>query len=66
MLDPASAALIAIALVTILLVSGAHISVGMGLGGLLGMYLTVGPDGALAQLATVLGTLPQPPRWRRA
>ena len=53
MLDPASAALIAIALVTILLVSGAHISVGMGLGGLLGMYLTVGPDGALAQLATV-------------
>ncbi|MCL7466433.1 TRAP transporter large permease [Phaeovulum sp. NW3] len=53
MLDPATAALIAIALVTILLVSGAHISVGMGLGGLLGMYLTIGPHAAMAQLATV-------------
>ncbi|MFV0492665.1 MAG: TRAP transporter large permease [Pseudorhodobacter sp.] len=53
MLDPATAAILAIILVTILLVSGAHIGVAMGLGGLLGMYLTIGADGAFAQLATI-------------
>ena len=41
------------ALIAFLLVSGAHIGVSLGLGGLLGMYLTIGPNGALAQLATV-------------
>lgn len=53
MLDPVSAALIVIALVAILLLFGAHIGVTLGLGGMLGMYLAIGPDAALAQLAMV-------------
>ncbi|WP_212525681.1 TRAP transporter large permease [Actibacterium sp. MT2.3-13A] len=53
MLDPVTAFLIVIALVAFLLVAGAHIGVSLGLGGLLGMYLSIGPDAALAQLATV-------------
>ena len=53
MLDPATAAIAAIALVGFLLVSGAHIGVALGLGGILGMYLTIGPFAAMAQLATV-------------
>lgn len=53
MLDPSTAALAAIGLVTFLLVSGAHIGVAMGLGGILGMSLTNGWFSAMAQLATV-------------
>ncbi|WP_108658341.1 TRAP transporter large permease [Acuticoccus kandeliae] len=53
MLDPATAAILAIAFVGFLLVAGAQIGVSLGLGGLLGMYLTVGPFAANAQLATV-------------
>lgn len=53
MLDPATAAIIVVALVGFLLVAGAHIGVSLGLGGLLGMYLTIGSHGAMAQLATV-------------
>jgi len=51
--DPSTAAIIVIALVTLLLVSGAHIGVALGLGGILGMYLTIGHFAAMAQLATV-------------
>lgn len=53
MFDPATAAMAAVALVTILLISGAHIGVAMGLGGLLGIYLTLGAYPALAQFASV-------------
>jgi tripartite ATP-independent transporter DctM subunit len=52
-LDPATAALIVISVVAILLISGAHIGVSLGLGGLLGMTLTIGSGAAMAQLATV-------------
>ena len=53
MFDPVTAALIAVAIIAFLLVSGAHIGVSLGLGGLLGMYLTVGSYGAMAQLSTI-------------
>ena len=53
MFDPTTAALIVIALMTCLFISGAHIGVSLGLGGLLGMYLTIGSFGAMAQLTTV-------------
>ncbi len=53
MFDPVTAALIVIAVVAILLVSGAHIGISLGLGGLLGMTLTIGTAAAMAQLATV-------------
>ena len=36
-----------------MLAVGVHIGVALGLGGLLGMYLTIGPDAAFAQLATI-------------
>ncbi len=35
------------------LAAGVHIGVALGLGGLLGMYLAIGPEAALGQLATV-------------
>lgn len=53
MLDPAMAAIIVISVVAILLISGAHIGISLGLGGLLGMTLTIGTGAAMAQLATV-------------
>jgi tripartite ATP-independent transporter DctM subunit len=53
MLDPATAAFVATGLVAFLLIAGAQIGVSLGLGGLLGMYLTIGPKGAIAQLATI-------------
>ncbi|ETX30331.1 TRAP transporter large permease [Roseivivax isoporae] len=53
MFDPVTAALIVIALVAFLLISGAHIGVSLGLAGLLGMTLTIGSGAAMAQLATV-------------
>ena len=53
MLDPITAAFIVISVVAILLISGAHIGISLGLGGLLGMSLTIGTGAAMAQLATV-------------
>lgn len=53
MLDPVTAALIVVGVIAILLISGAHIGVSLGLGGLLGIYLTIGSFGAMAQLTTV-------------
>jgi C4-dicarboxylate transporter DctM subunit len=52
-LDPATSGIIVMVLMFVLLGVGVHIGVGLGLGGILGMYLTIGPDAALAQLATV-------------
>ena len=53
MLDPGTAGVIVVALLFVALAAGVHIGVALGLGGLLGMYLAVGPDAALGQLATV-------------
>jgi C4-dicarboxylate transporter, DctM subunit len=52
-LDPVSAGIITTAILFILLFLGVHIGVALGLGGLLGMYLTIGEYAAFAQLATV-------------
>ncbi|GGE31946.1 C4-dicarboxylate ABC transporter permease [Agaricicola taiwanensis] len=53
MLDPATTSYIVLALLAVLLVIGTHIGVALGLAGILGMYLTIGPDAAWAQLAMV-------------
>ncbi len=53
MLDPATAGIIVMVLLFIALAFGIHIGVALGLGGILGMYLAIGPDAALGQLATV-------------
>ena len=53
MLDPATTGVIVFIALFIMLAIGVHIGVALGLGGLLGMYLTIGPDAALAQLATI-------------
>ena len=53
MLDPATTGIIVFVLLFLMLAVGVHIGVALGLGGLLGMYLTIGPDAAFAQLATI-------------
>jgi len=50
-LDPATTCLIALGLLAVLLIIGTHIGVALGLAGVLGMYLAIGPDAAWAQLA---------------
>jgi len=52
MIDPAAALGLAALFIALLLIVGVHIGVSLGLGGLLGMYLTIGPQAALAQLAS--------------
>lgn len=53
MLDPATTGIIVVVVLGIMLTLGVHIGVALGLGGILGMYLSIGPDAAWAQLATV-------------
>ena len=53
MLDPGLTAIIVTVLLLVALATGVHIGVALGLGGLLGMYLAIGPEAALGQLATV-------------
>ena len=53
MLDPAVAGIISVALLFAALAIGVHIGVALGLAGLLGTYLAVGPDAALGQIATI-------------
>lgn len=53
MLDPGLTAIIVTVLLLLALATGVHIGVALGLGGLLGMYLAIGPEAALGQLATV-------------
>jgi len=53
MLDPATAGIIVMALLAVLLAAGVHIGVSLGLGGLLGIYLAINPNAAWAQLATI-------------
>jgi TRAP-type mannitol/chloroaromatic compound transport system permease large subunit len=52
-LDPATTGVIVFIALFVMLAVGVHIGVALGLGGLLGMYLTIGPDAAFAQLATI-------------
>ena len=53
MLDPATAGIVVLVLLFVALAMGVHIGVALGLGGILGMYLAIGEDAALGQLATV-------------
>ncbi|MBS9721811.1 TRAP transporter large permease [Tianweitania sp. BSSL-BM11] len=53
MFDPATAAIIAIGLLFLLMLAGVHIGVAMGLCGLLGIYLSMGEFAALAQAGSV-------------
>lgn len=53
MLDPATTGFLVLGVMLGMLAAGVHIGVALGLGGLMGMYLSVGPDAAWAQLATI-------------
>ncbi|CAN1493067.1 DctQ TRAP-type C4-dicarboxylate transport system, large permease component [Burkholderiaceae bacterium] len=53
MLDPSTTGIIVVVLLFTLLIIGTHIGVALGLVGVLGMYLAIGPDAAWAQLAMV-------------
>lgn len=53
MLEPATVGFIVMGMLFVLLVIGTHIGVALGLAGVAGMYLAIGPDAAWAQLATV-------------
>lgn len=53
MFDPATAAVIATALLFLLMLAGVHIGVAMGLCGTLGIYLAMGEFTALAQVGSV-------------
>lgn len=53
MLDPATTGILVGVLLIFFLAVGVHIGVALGLGGILGMYLAIGPDAAWAQLATI-------------
>lgn len=53
MFDPATAAIIATGLLFLLMLTGVHIGVAMGLCGALGIYLSMGEFVALAQLGSV-------------
>jgi len=53
LIDPGLTAIIVMVLLLVFLAAGVHIGVALGLGGVLGMYLAIGPEAALGQLATV-------------
>jgi tripartite ATP-independent transporter DctM subunit len=53
MLDPGTTGIIVVALMAFMLAVGVHIGVALGLGGLLGMYLSIGANAAWPQLAMV-------------
>ena len=53
MLDPATAGIIVGAVLFLMLALGVHIGISLGLCGILGIYLAIGPDAAWAQLATI-------------
>jgi tripartite ATP-independent transporter DctM subunit len=53
MLDPATTGIIVVILLFAALAVGVHIGVALGLSGLLGMFLAIGPDAALGQIATI-------------
>ena len=51
LLSPEVAGYIVVGLLLLWLALGVHIGVALGLAGFIGIYLTVGPDAALAQIA---------------
>jgi tripartite ATP-independent transporter DctM subunit len=53
LLTPEVAGYIVVGLLLLWLTLGVHIGVALGLTGFLGIYLTVGPDAALAQIGTI-------------
>jgi C4-dicarboxylate transporter, DctM subunit len=53
MLDPVTAGVLVAVLLFLMLAAGVHIGVSLGLGGIFGIYLTIGPQAAWAQLATI-------------
>jgi tripartite ATP-independent transporter DctM subunit len=52
-LDPVTTGFIVAGVLFTLLALGVHIGISLGLGGILGIYLAIGPDAAWAQLATI-------------
>src|SRR5918999_2868369 len=53
LLTPQAAGWIVVILLLLWLTLGVHIGVALGLAGFIGIYLTVGPDAALAQIGTI-------------
>jgi C4-dicarboxylate transporter DctM subunit len=53
LLSPQTAGWIVVGLLLLWLTLGVHIGVALGLTGFIGIYLTVGPDAALAQIGTI-------------
>jgi tripartite ATP-independent transporter DctM subunit len=53
LLSPQVAGWIVVTLLLLWLTLGVHIGVALGLAGFVGIYLTVGPDAALAQISTI-------------
>ena len=53
LLAPDAAGYIVVSLLIVWLALGVHIGVALGMAGFLGIYLTVGPDAAMAQLAAI-------------
>lgn len=53
LLTPEVAGYIVVGLLLVWLAFGVHIGVALGLAGFIGIYLTVGPDAAAAQLAAI-------------
>ena len=53
LLSPQPAGWIVVGLLLVWLTLGVHIGVALGLAGFIGIYLTVGPDAALAQISTI-------------
>ena len=58
LLSPETTGVIVISLLLVWMALGAHIGVALGLAGFIGIYLSVGPDAAFAQIAAVpFGTI---------
>jgi len=58
LLSPETTGIIVVSLLVVWMVLGVHIGVALGLAGFLGIYLSVGPDAAFAQIAAVpFGTI---------
>src|SRR5688572_33114131 len=53
LMSPQLAGWIVVGLLLVWLTLGVHIGVALGLAGFIGIYLTVGPDAALAQISTI-------------
>ena len=53
LLSPETTGIVVVSLLLVWLVLGAHIGVALGLAGFLGIYLSVGPDAAFAQIAAI-------------